>query len=403
MNKYRKVRGGRLKNWLSGLLAVSSAVIMLSGQIVSFYGDEPDGEYALAGARSGEDITIQFGEDENKSINVHVNPESDAGLEALGDETESETEAKNTGLEKVEAGGFVTISPADESLLPEEAEASAEILSGKAENTAVEKVEEVAAAEPTSESSDPTGSIAQDVKKEESAGTKVASEVETSAETVEKTEYQVFDISLDNVDEEQYQDGFKVEVSLPEDVRGRDFRLFHIHEGEEPVEIPVETVSTIDPETGLEVVSGFEFKTDGFSEFVLQYTVDFHYEINGKLYEFTIPGGGFVSFTDLIEVLGITGDADSDNKAGNTAEGDTAEAQTTGGMLDITPSDAAKKFVEDVESVEFSSPELVWVGKANSKTTVGSLKEANGLECEYSAELTEEQIDAINFLGTVLE
>jgi len=395
----------RMRKLLSGFLAVSTAITMLGGSAATLLAEEPSTEYALAGAGTGEDITIHFGDEEDKSISVHVNPESNAetlaglGTEAAGDETESETE--NTGLKEVEAGGFVTISSVDETLLPEEAEASAEILTGKAENAAVEKVEEVAVAEPTSETADPAGSIAQDSKEEMPAGAKNAPEEEAAPEADGKTEYQAFDISLDNVDEEQYQDGFKVEVSLPEDVRGRDFRLFHIHEGEEPVEIPVETVSTIDPETGLEVVLGFEFTTDGFSEFVLQYTVDFHYEINGKLYEFGIPGGGFVSFTDLVEVLGITGDADSDNKAGNTAEGDATEAQTTDGMLDVTPSDAAKKFVEDVESVVFSSPELVWVGKAESRTTVGALKEANALECEYSAELTKEQIDVIN--GTEVE
>ena len=151
MNKYRKVRR-------EGLIIGCPAywqfrpVIMLSGQIVSFYGDEPDGEYALAGARSGEDITIHFGDDENKSINVHVNPESDTGLEALGDEAESKTEAKNTGLEKVEAGGFVTISPAGESLLPEEAEASAEILvEAKPRTPQVREVEEAVSTETTSE------------------------------------------------------------------------------------------------------------------------------------------------------------------------------------------------------------------------------------------------------------
>ena len=396
----------RMRKLLSGFLAVSTAITMLGGSAATLLAEEPSTEYALAGAGTGEDITIHFGDEEDKSISVHVNPESNAetlaglGTEAAGDETESETE--NTGLKEVKAGGFVTISSVDETLLPEEAEASAEILNGKAENTAVEKVEEVAGAEPLSGAADPAGSGAQDKKREESVGAKGASEADFAAEAVEKTEYQVFDISLDNVDEKQYQDGFKVEVSLPEDVRGRDFKLYHIHEGEEPVEIPVETVSTVDPETGLEVVLGFEFTTDGFSEFVLQYTVDFHYEINGKMYEFGIPGGGFVSFADLVEILGIAGDANSDsNKAGKTAEGGAAEAQTTDGVLDVTPSDAAKKFVEDVESVEFSSPELVWVGKANSKTTVGSLKEANGLECEYSAELTEEQIDAIN--GTKVE
>ena len=398
MNKYRKVRGGRLKNWLSGLLAVSTAVIMLSGQIVSFYGDEPEGEYALAGARSGEDITIHFGEDENKSINVHVNPESDAGLEALGDETESETEAKNTGLEKVDAGGFVTISPADESLLPEEAEASAEILTGKAENTAVEKVEEAVSTETTSETGAPVGNSAQDGEKEAPAGVKSAPEEGATLEADGKTEYRVFEISLENVDEEQYQEGFKVEVFLPEDVRGRNFRLFHIHEGQEPVEIPIETVGTVDHKTGLEVVSGFEFQTDGFSEFVLQYTVDFHWTVDGKSYEFSIPGGGFVSFRKLVELLGIAYDTDNWNAKGEDekTEEEKEQPETVLTLDDVEVSETTRKFVLDVENVDFSNPELVWVGKVKNENTVGGIKEEKNLEVQYSAELTEEQIAEIN-------
>ena len=208
------------------------------------------GAYALAGEGSGEDITIFFADGEDKSISIHVNPRTQrrgtdsAWQEAAGDETEAETE--NTGLKAVEAGGFVTISSVDETLLPEEAEASAEILSGRAENTAVEKVEETAGVVPASGTADPAGSSAQDRKNEEPAGAKKRFGSRATAGTDGKTEYQVFDISLDNVDEEQYQEGFKVEVSLPEDVKGRDFRLFHIHEGEEPVEIPVETVGAVD-------------------------------------------------------------------------------------------------------------------------------------------------------------
>ena len=56
----------------------------------------------------------------------------------------------------------------------------------------------------------------------------------------------------------------------------------------------------------------------------------------------------------------------------------------------------SRKFVADVESVEFSSPELVDVSKADADTTVGEIKEARGLQCEYSADLTEEQIAEIN-------
>ena len=426
-NERRGLQKGGLKKWLSGFLAVSTVVTMLTGQTALFYGDELSSGYALAGEGSEEDITIHFGANEDTSISIHVNPENGEevpdSLAGLGAETEAETE--NTGLKAVEAGGFVTISPADETLLPEEAEASAEILSGRAENTAVKKVEEAVAVEPATEKADAVESSAQDREKEEAPKENTNSETESGQAPIEKTEYQVFEISLENVEEEQYQEGFKVEVSLPEDVRGRDFRLFHIHEGQEPVEIPIETVGTVDDKTGLEKVSGFEFQTDGFSEFVLQYTVDFHYEINGKKYEFSIPGGGFVSLEHLVEVLGIatidantgsgaekagngTGNGDVSAKAENSIENRDDFAEIVPGaeeagtydqaikLNEVKVSEATKQFVADVDSVMFSSPELVWVGKADRKTKVGLLKKENSLKCQYSAELNNEQIAEIN-------
>ncbi|MBR2783399.1 MAG: VWA domain-containing protein, partial [Firmicutes bacterium] len=62
----------------------------------------------------------------------------------------------------------------------------------------------------------------------------------------------------------------------------------------------------------------------------------------------------------------------------------------------IEISEETKKLVANVQSVEFSDPELVWVGKVLEDATVGALKEAYGLECEYSAELTDDDIAAIN-------
>jgi len=362
-----------------------------------------------ADEESGRDVTIHFGAEEGQSIRIHVNPENGGEERDSPAEQDLETDAE-TGLKTVEAGDLVTITPADGSLLPEEAEASAEILKGRAENTAVKKVEEVAAAEPATEAVDPAGSSAQDRKNEEQAGAKSTSEAGYEQVQVEKTEYRVFEISLDHVDEAQYQEGFKVEVSLPEDVRGRDFKLYHIHEGQEPVEIPVETVAAVDRGTGLEVVSGFEFQTDGFSEFVLQYTVDFEYSVNGKMYQFSLPGGGFVSFTDLVEVLGIIGDTNSDENGSVSAENTEENAANKGTeensvnsdtntqltLGDVEVSEATREFVADVASVEFSSPELVDVSKVENETTVGKIKDSRGLECEYSAELTEEQIAEIN-------
>ena len=127
------------------------------------------------------------------------------------------------------------------------------------------------------------------------------------------------------------------------------------------------------------------FKADSFSIYAIVYTVDFHYEVNGKMYEFSIPGGGFVSLEQIVEALSIY----------KTGENETAEEEEVK-LNEAKVSEAAKTFVADVENVEFSQPDLVWVEKVEEATTVGELKEGLGLEVEYSAELTEEQIAEIN-------
>ena len=144
------------------------------------------------------------------------------------------------------------------------------------------------------------------------------------------------------------------------------------------------------------------FTADSFSVYALVYTVDFYWEVDGKVYEFSLPGGGFVSLEHLMEVLGIAGDDADDTgddiyggeKAGNAVE--SSVYQETIDINTMEVSEETKAFAADVESVEFSTPELVWVGKAENRTTAGSLKEANKLNCQYSAELTEEQIEEIN-------
>ena len=180
--------------------------------------------------------------------------------------------------------------------------------------------------------------------------------------------------------------------------------------------------------------STVEFETDSFSVYAIVYTVDFHYEINGKMYDFNIPGGGFVSLEHLVEVLGIASNDENTKNGAENAETDAEDRKDFAGEVlgedrsgeneegsanaiadgeisspkDSTTyeeaiklnegevSEATKKFVADVERVEFSKPELVWVGKVDEATTVGGIKESRGLEVEYSAELTEEQIAEIN-------
>ena len=254
-------------------------------------------------------------------------------------------------------------------------------------------------------------------------GEEAIAAVENEAGAEEDTAYRVYDISLENVDTAEYEDGFRVNVSLDGTISGRDFRLYHIHDGE-TTDITETLVLNCEPgENEVQIVSGFTFETDSFSEFVLSYTVDFHYEVNGRTYEFTLPGGGFISFTDLVEVLGIAGGTDNgqnapdheaelseddraensgiseDAGAENTEADAAAEMDNTGAFRapdDVVVSDAARAFVADVINVEFSSPELVDVSKVEADTTVGQIRESRGLECEYSAELTEEQIEEIN-------
>ncbi|MBR2260051.1 MAG: LPXTG cell wall anchor domain-containing protein [Blautia sp.] len=156
------------------------------------------------------------------------------------------------------------------------------------------------------------------------------------------------------------------------------------------------------------------FEADSFSVYGVIYTVDFSYSVNGKIYQFSLPGGGFVSLADLVEVLGIiegansgkTGDDNGFEIAENADENDfdsgaeESEVNSDADMVltqgNVKVSDATRKFVTDVASVEFSSPGLVDVSKVENETTVGQIKENRGLECEYSAELTEEQIAEIN-------
>ncbi len=164
---------------------------------------------------------------------------------------------------------------------------------------------------------------------------------------------------------------YKDEKDLDTEV-AEEVNVVHFPQENEQEPVLVETVETEENHGQVESVT---FDTNEFSVYgvVGTYTVDFEYEVDGAAYDFSLEGGGFVSFTDLVEVLGILDDA----------------------IIGQTEA-AAKKFVAEVEDVEFSDPSLVWVGKTDGYTTIGALKEENGLECQYSSELTAETIEKIN-------
>ena len=305
---------------------------------------------------------------EDRSVRVLKDGDAQIVI-TMQDGAKFKLDVKAEGETSIEAEN-VAISTINDLYLPEKAEAKAEVVDGEEAIAAVQR------------------------------------------ETGEETEYTVFDISLENVTAEDYKEGFKVEVALESNINGKNFRLYHVHDGETTdITESLKLEGPVD-ENGVCNVSSFSFHTDGFSEFVLSYTVDFHWEVNGKVYEFSIPGGGFISLEHIVEALGLGTDTneyteaelDDASDADSTEATEGADVAETGAVAyneaiqlnEIGVSEATKQFVADVVSVEFSSPELVWVGKINEAATVGGLKEANELEVEYSADLTEEQIAEIN-------
>lgn len=152
--------------------------------------------------------------------------------------------------------------------------------------------------------------------------------------------------------------------------------------------------------------TSIHFESDSFSIYGVVYTVDFHWEVDGRSYEFTLPGGGFVSLETLLEVLKVTDgspesteqevseETQSDGKTDKKIEESQQEYQLT--LDNVTVSEETRKFVADVEKAEFSNPELVWIGKTEAESTVDKLKKDNGLQVQYSEELNDEQIADIN-------
>jgi LPXTG-motif cell wall-anchored protein len=239
-----------------------------------------------------------------------------------------------------------------------------------------------------------------------------------------------FDIEIQK-DGEKIEPKAPVQVTIsltdaPEENVLEDLKVLHFAQN------GPETIDATQAEQKEGATIDLSFETDGFSVYGVVYTVDFHWEVDGKVYKFSIPGGGYVSLEHLVEVLGIhvsdtngtndiTGEEfEQENDEGSIGTGsataeDVVEAETETGSEDdngdtattssyeqainlnsVPVSGETRAFVADIETVEFSSPELVWVGKVYEAATVGELKVANGLEVEYSTDLTEEQITEIN-------
>ena len=115
-----------------------------------------------------------------------------------------------------------------------------------------------------------------------------------------------------------------------------------------------------------------DFQADSFSVYAIVYTVDFHYDVDGKTYDYSIMGGETISLKQLLPVLHVIRDDTS------------------------TETDEVQIFINDIDSVRFSDESLVRVAKIDEDITAGKLKENLDLHPEYSRELTKEQIEEKN-------
>ena len=191
----------------------------------------------------------------------------------------------------------------------------------------------------------------------------------TDASDGSTTVYRAFEVSLQKEGEELAVEGeFLVTVETGLDVSslvpegavctGVTWTLYHIH----GYDVEIIEDAEVDEDGTL------TFTTPNFSTFVLEYTVDFAYVAeDGTVYEFSMPGGGCISLYNLAEELGLAKDDPE------------------------TENDEIQEFIDNIQDVTFSSPELVFIGKAEAYFTVGNIKEGVGLECQYSEELTEEE------------
>lgn len=120
-----------------------------------------------------------------------------------------------------------------------------------------------------------------------------------------------------------------------------------------------------------------EFTADGFSVYGVIYCVDFHWEADGQVYEYSLTGGDSVSLRELLAgFLAADGSYDDDPEAG------------------------ADGLIEEIADVRFSDESLVRAVPVTFGVTAGELKAEYGLECEASAEVTEErrrEMDAKEF------
>ena len=134
-----------------------------------------------------------------------------------------------------------------------------------------------------------------------------------------KTEYIGLDIAPAKPEELPESKKYRVHIALdkPVDllageedvtVSGSDIALYHVSEGKPE---RVEASFTLS-EDGRRI-TGFTFETDGFSPYIIAYTVEFRYE--DKVYTLEVPGAEDIALSGVLAKLGILGEKEKAREA----------------------------------------------------------------------------------------
>ena len=330
------------------------------GDIIFFdYDQDEKGDHVgiVTSVNVAEGTLVTIEGNHNPAVGQFTYALSDPAILGYGILPERPTEEKSESEPAGEDTTLALITAADGSPLPENVTIYAYELSGEDAESARQEVENYLAGPVLP---GPMRTMRLQAAQPAAIGTETSSE----------TRYEVFEIGLDNMEEAAFEGGFRVSVTLPTALTGRDFALYHLGgAGVETLEAEYESVLN---EDGTETVTGFRFVTDSFSPFVLRYTVDFHYTgEDGESYDFSMPGGGYITLGDLVQALHLAEDYPE------------------------TEANEHQNFINSVESVSFSDPTLIWVGRTGEETTVGALAAAEGLNIAYSEELTGDEIAAL--------
>ena len=126
------------------------------------------------------------------------------------------------------------------------------------------------------------------------------------------------------------------------------------------------------------------FTASSFSVYGVVYTVDFHWNVDGEEFEYSINGGDSISLRELAKAIRLFDDGEA------VFDDDEPEA----GIIQVAEEDQSH-FLADVKNVAFSDDSLIWVGKTEEGTTAGELIEEHSLNVQYSDKLSSDEIEAL--------